>query len=65
MAANCHNLDVLKLSGRHSLTIDLIRARLQILTMAQLSGTSIAMIEKHYGHLVRDDAEEALASIAI
>lgn len=26
---------------------------------------SIAMIEKHYGHLVRDDAEEALASISI
>ena len=33
--------------------------------LAQLSGTGVAMIEKHYGHLVRDDAEEALASIAI
>ena len=50
---------------RHSVITDLIRARLPILTVAQLSGTSIAMIEKHYGHLVRDDAEEALASIAI
>ncbi|WP_028641858.1 tyrosine-type recombinase/integrase [Novosphingobium acidiphilum] len=50
---------------RHSVITDLIRARLPILTVAQLSGTSVAMIEKHYGHLVRDDAEEALASIAI
>ena len=50
---------------RHSVITDLIRARLPILTVAQLSGTSVAMIEKHYGHLVRDDAEEALAQLAI
>lgn len=50
---------------RHCVITDLIRARLPILTVAQLSGTSVAMIEKHYGHLVRDDAEEALATIAI
>lgn len=50
---------------RHSVITDLIRAGLPILTVAQLSGTSVAMIEKHYGHLVRDDAEEALASIAL
>ncbi len=50
---------------RHSVITDLIRARLPILTVAQLSGTSVAMIEKHYGHLVRDDAEEALASLAV
>lgn len=49
---------------RHSVITDLIRARLPILTVAQLSGTSVAMIEKHYGHLVRDDAEEALATLA-
>ncbi len=50
---------------RHSVITDLVRARLPILTVAQLSGTSVAMIEKHYGHLVRDDAEMALASIAV
>lgn len=50
---------------RHSVITDLIRARLPILTVAQLSGTSVAMIEKHYGHLVRDDAEEALASLVL
>ncbi len=42
---------------RHSVITDLIRARLRILTVAQLSGTSVAIIEKHYGHLVCDDAE--------
>jgi integrase len=50
---------------RHSVITDLIRARLPILTVAQLSGTSVAMIERHYGHLVRDDAEDALATLAI
>jgi integrase len=49
---------------RHSVITDLIRARLPILTVAQLSGTSVAMIERHYGHLVRDDAEDALATLA-
>ena len=43
---------------RHSVITDLVRVRLPILTVAQLSGTSVAMIEKHYGHLVRDDAED-------
>jgi integrase len=50
---------------RHSVITDLVRARLPILTVAQLSGTSVAMIEKHYGHLVRGDAEDALATLAI
>lgn len=50
---------------RHSVITDLIRVRLPILTVAQLSGTSVAMIEKHYGHLVRDDAEDALATLSL
>jgi len=50
---------------RHSVITDLIRARLPILTVAQLSGTSVAMIERHYGHLVRDDADDALASLVV
>ena len=50
---------------RHSVITDLIYAHLPILTVAQLSGTSVAMIERHYGHLVRDDAEEALAALAL
>jgi hypothetical protein len=50
---------------RHSVITDLIRARLPILTVAQLAGTSVAMIEKHHGHRLRDDAEEALAALAL
>ena len=50
---------------RHSVITDLVRVRLPILTVAQLSGTSVAMIEKHYGHLVREDAEDALATLVV
>jgi integrase len=50
---------------RHSIITDLIRAGLPALTVAQLSGTSVVMIERHYGHLVRDDAEQALARLAL
>lgn len=49
---------------RHSVITDLIRAGLPALTVAQLSGTSVAMIERHYGHLVRNDAVAALARLA-
>lgn len=50
---------------RHSVITDLIRDGLPALTVAQLSGTSIAMIERHYGHLVLGDAEQALARLAL
>lgn len=50
---------------RHSVITDLIRSGLPALTVAQLSGTSISMIERHYGHLVRSDAEHALALLAL
>ena len=50
---------------RHSVITDLVRAGLPILTVAQLSDTSVAMIEKHYGHLVRNDAEYALAQLVL
>lgn len=50
---------------RHSVLTDLVRAGLPILTVAQLAGTSVEMIERHYGHLVRNDAEDALASLAL
>ena len=48
---------------RHSVITDLVRGGLPVLTVAQLSGTSVAMVERHYGHLVRDDAEQALAGL--
>jgi integrase len=51
---------------RHSTITDLVALhKLDTLTVAQLSGTSLAMIEKHYGHLLRDHAATALASLTI
>lgn len=53
-------------SLRHSTITDLIALhRLDTMTVSQLSGTSIAMIEKHYGHLLRGHAASALASLAL
>lgn len=49
---------------RHSVITDLVIGGLNLLTVAQLAGTSIAMIEKHYGHLVKPAAEAALAQLA-
>lgn len=51
---------------RHSTITDLIALhRLDTLTVASLSGTSLLMIEKHYGHLLRDHAANALAALAL
>lgn len=51
---------------RHSTITDLIALhKLDTLTVAQLSGTSLLMIEKHYGHLLREHAARALASLTL
>ena len=52
-------------SIRHSTVTDLIHAGVDSLTVAQLAGTSVSMIEKHYGHLTRDHARSALAALAL
>lgn len=50
---------------RHSVITDLVTGGLDLLTVAQLSGTSVAMIERHYGHLRADHAAAALATLAL
>jgi len=50
---------------RHSVITDLVHGGLDTLTVAQLSGTSVAMIEKHYGHLKDEHARQALASLVL
>lgn len=50
---------------RHSVITDLITNGLDLLTVAQLSGTSVVMIEKHYGHHRADHAAKALAGLAL
>lgn len=52
-------------SLRHSGLTDLITGGLDLFTAAQLAGTSVAMIEKHYGHLRQAHAESALAKLAM
>lgn len=51
-------------SLRHSTITDLITGGLDVMTVSRLSGTSIAMIQKHYGHLTEARAREALAILA-
>ena len=46
---------------RHSVITDLVAGGLDLLTVAQLSGTSVVMIERHYGHLRAEHAAAALA----
>lgn len=50
---------------RHSTIADLVNGGLPLLTVAQISDTSAEMIERHYGHLSRHAAAEALAGLAL
>lgn len=50
---------------RHSAITDLVHSGLDMLTVAQISGTSLRMIEKHYGHLTANQAREGLARLSI
>lgn len=65
LAANLPS-DATAYALRHSTITDLIALhRLDTMTVAQLAGTSVMMIEKHYGHLLRDHAASALAKLAL
>lgn len=50
---------------RHSVITDLVTGGLDIFTVARLAGTSVRMIEQHYGHLVQRHARDALAGLAV
>lgn len=50
---------------RHSTITDLVSGGLPLLTIAQISGTSAEMIERHYGHLASDAAVKALGELAL
>ena len=50
---------------RHSTITDLINGGLPVLTVAQISDTSAEMIERHYGHLSRDIAVQALEGLVL
>lgn len=58
--------DAVAYSLRHSAITDLLSLHgLDTLTVAGLAGTSLVMIEKHYGHLLRERATDALDRLAI
>jgi integrase len=48
---------------RHCWITDAIVGGMDLLTVAKLAGTSLAMIEKHYGHLVQGVARDKLATV--
>lgn len=50
---------------RHSVITDLVKGGLDIFHVAKLAGTSVAMIEKHYGHLQHEHARKALDKLAL
>lgn len=50
---------------RHSVITDLMNSGLDPLTVGKLSGTSLAMIQRHYGHLTQKQATKALARLTV
>lgn len=50
---------------RHSTITDLVTDGLDLLTVAQVSGTSVSMIEKHYGKLRGEIARAALSGLVL
>jgi integrase len=48
---------------RHSFITSAITGGMTTLDVARLTGTSLAMIDAHYGHLVADAARERLAAV--
>lgn len=55
--------DVVLYTLRHCWITDAIVGGVDMLTVARLTGTSLAMIERHYGHLVQGAAREKLAAL--
>lgn len=50
---------------RHSTITDLVTGGLDLMTVAQVSGTSVAMIERHYAHLQKERVRDALATLTL
>lgn len=50
---------------RHSVITDMLTGGMDSLTVARIAGTSLAMIEKHYGHLLHQHAAAAMDRLAL
>jgi integrase len=56
-------LDIVLYTLRHSWITDAIVGGMDPVTVARLTGTSLEMISKHYGHLAQDAARQKLSQI--
>jgi integrase len=56
--------DTVAYTLRHCWITDGITGGMDLLTVAKMAGTSLKMIELHYGHLVKDAALEQMAKVA-
>jgi integrase len=52
-------------SMRHAFITEALMAGMPTLHVAKITGTSLKMIEKHYGHLVAESAREGLAKVEL
>ena len=57
--------DVVFYTLRHSYIANAISARMDIYSIAEITGTSISMIEKHYGKLLKERVREQMAKAAL
>lgn len=57
--------DAVLYSLRHSAVTDLVSGGLDLMTVAQIAGTSVRMIELHYAHLQQDRARDALQGLVL
>ncbi len=66
-AAKAANLpgDTVVYTLRHSAITELCLAGMDLMTLAKIAGTSVGMIEKHYGHLRSAEASAVLQGITI
>jgi site-specific recombinase XerD len=55
--------DVVAYTMRHCAITDMLRAGVDVSSVAKIAGTSIAMINSHYAKFVQADVREKLASI--
>lgn len=57
--------DAVTYSLRHSTITDIVQRNIDLLTIAQIAGTSRRMIEKHYGHFRPERGRQALAHLDV
>ena len=55
--------DVVMYSLRHCAITEMIVSGIDALSVARITGTSIAMIQNHYGHLMKDKVTDQLAKV--